>query len=180
MPTVIVNRQGAEHERQHALQGPHSPWWPCTIRLRSVLSGTLCAKVRCCFPPSYSLGSCVTSFESRVAIKLRTIRRNLWHADSKNGYRGRFRKREDVVESSLLLKEKRIWFIEHGALPAAHFGHQMVRDQDLVPSRLRTFEFQHWNQCLQLGRDASGGWLVWVGMYGYFSLSTNLKAREMC
>ena len=47
-------------------------------------------------------------FENRVAIKLRTIWRNLWHAGSKNGYKGRFRKRE------------------HGALHATHFGHRMV------------------------------------------------------
>ena len=46
------------------------------------------------------------------------------------------------------------------SLHAARFGHQMDRDQDLVPSSLRTFDFQHWKQGLQLGRDASGGWFV--------------------
>ena len=131
---------------KHALQGPHSHdrarYTTISFERYTVSQSAKLFQ----FFSSCSLGSCVTFYENRVVIKLRTIRRNLWHADSKHtaktSYRGRFRKRE------------------HGAWHAARFGHQMDRDQDLIPSRLRTFDFQHWNQSLQLGRDARGGWFV--------------------
>ena len=63
------------------------------------------------------------------------------------------------------------------SLHAAHFSHRMVKDQDLVLSRLRTF--QHWNQSLQLGTDASGGWFV-SGYVRLLQSQYESKAREMC
>ena len=72
-------------------------------------------------------------------IKLRNIRQSLWHADSKNTAK---------ILIGFQRKISQTWAWSFAC--AAHSGQQMVRDQDLVPSRLRTFDFQHWNQSLQL------------------------------
>ena len=48
------------------------------------------ARVRCCPPPPDSLWASRATFQNCVAIKLRTIRRNLWRVDSNTGSGGRF------------------------------------------------------------------------------------------
>ena len=139
--------------------------------LRSVLSGTLWAKVPSCLISLFIFFGLMCDFfflkSAWWSCKLRTIRRNLWPADSKNtaktGYRGRFRKREHRP------------CLQHALV---------IRWTEIKTRYLRGFELSISNTesetkaCSWAETQVAVG--LWVGMHGCFNLSTNQKARELC
>ena len=130
---------------------------PLKIDIRTVpihynqLGGILCSKVQCCFSPSFSWAPAQHCWKPcGDQTENRSIKAVMRRQQT--GLRGSFRKRE------------------HGALHA-HFGQR---------SRPGTFELSISNTEIKAWPKMQVAVGLWVGMYGYFSFSTNRKARELC
>ena len=119
--SVIVDRQSVECERQ-AHSSRNILAWPCTIRYNQFWAVHCEPKCRAVLISLFIFFGlmCNFFFENRMMIKLRTIRRNLWHGDSKNtaktGCRGRFRKSEHgaCIQHALVIRwtEIKTWYHE--------------------------------------------------------------------
>ena len=132
---------------------PKLPFWPCTVTVQCDQLGAVDSFSKCnaVFPfILYWLQQNI--FEDRGAIKLRTVLRNLWCANSKKGY-------GEVLENVRieLCMNTFAW------------------DQDR--SALWPSNFQSPTKAWAKLQVAVG---LWMDMYGYFSLTTNLKVREVC
>ena len=166
--TILIDCEGLESEKKKACQTTRNPWG-LGLYTPVALSSFF----------SFSCGKKIvfeTGLHMAIKLQLRTLRRNVVRRHRKvgrgpRGGRFTFRKSEHQARHSQFAHWLSRW---PAGLVRDRSGPSSIRRESSNKTKLpKAWAYACWAKM----QVAVG---LWVGMYGYFSVSTNRKARELC